>query len=257
MKKSNNVLPILIGTLSAENSSTTDKSAAFPLILAQSIADQVERARKARVDWLELRLDTFFPQHDLPLVVLNVRQHWKGTLLLTLRSWKECGRRVPLSSRLSDKKREQIIISLLPFVDMVDIEIRAAELAKSITKAAHALDKKVILSVHDFCTAGHGKGLQALARKAIQFKADYFKVAVMPHSQKDLLDFLSTGMKLANNPLILIGMGKKGLASRIIGFSFGSVATYGYLGSQTAPGQLPAIKLRKMIDSIYGYHRTR
>jgi 3-dehydroquinate dehydratase type I len=51
--------------------------------------------------------------------------------------------------------------------------------------------------------------------------------------------------------LILIGMGTIGFPSRVLGYSFGSILTYGHLGKKAAPGQVPAGQLVKAVRSIY------
>ena len=76
-------------------------------------------------------------------------------------------------------------------------------------------------------------------------------MAVTTKNEDGTMDFLSQGMDLPHPHKILIAMGRAGVESRFLGFSFSSLFTYGHLGSASAPGQIPAGSLSKSIKEIY------
>ena len=82
-------------------------------------------------------------------------------------------------------------------------------------------------------------------------KGDIFKVAVTPLSEENTMEFLYKGYHLPSENKVLIGMGKAGQVSRFIGFSFGSILTYGHLGQSAAPGQVAVADLAKSLRQIY------
>ncbi|MCL6574504.1 MAG: type I 3-dehydroquinate dehydratase, partial [Bacillus sp. (in: Bacteria)] len=89
-------------------------------------------------------------------------------------------------------------------------------------------------------------------RKAQELGADIPKLAVMPASNSDVLTLLEATNTMsahyADRPFITISMGKKGLISRLAGF--GSVMTFGTAGKRSAPGQVDATELRKVLTFL-------
>jgi len=53
-------------------------------------------------------------------------------------------------------------------------------------------------------------------------------------------------------PTSLMGMGDVGRHLRAVAPIYGSVLTYGYIGSPTAPGQIPVKALRGVLDLLIG-----
>jgi 3-dehydroquinate dehydratase I len=227
--------PLVVGTLSAR----------------QSIESQVKQAVKARLDWLEIRLDTFIPRYAPDAVVHAVRRQWKGPLLLTLRSWHEQGPGSHKTVKLTNEQRKKILTPLLPFVDVIDVELSHKNYAAYMTRLAHQHRVQVIHSTHNFASSGHKPTLNRMAGLSRKLKGDIFKVAVSVSTPAELEAFFIWGLSLKNPRVVLIAMGDVGQISRVLGFCFGSVLTYGHLGAETAPGQMSAPKLRKVIDELY------
>ncbi|MCB4757183.1 MAG: type I 3-dehydroquinate dehydratase [Elusimicrobia bacterium] len=235
--------PLVVGTLTAE----VDLSA------------QIHRALKAPVDLIEVRLDTFpgiyKPLPDSALYAANllsqIRRHAKKPLLLTIRSHEERGEVAPKSMRMGNAARASLFMRLWPLCDLVDVEIQSAPWVRSLTRIAHAWNVDVIHSVHDFSGAGRLSKFESLCRDSLRWEGDAFKVAVTPKTNNQLEKFLSWGLDLKHRKKILIGMGRPGLPSRFIGFSFGSILTYGHLGKAAAPGQVPVRELAQSIKEIY------
>lgn len=221
---------------------------------------QLRLAHSPYIDIIEVRLDTF-PWISQPLSVATpksrsllreIRDRIRKPILLTLRSPKECGFPWPNTIPWDDKRRMSHFIPLLPHCDLIDVEIRHWPYAKFMTALARRHDVDVIHSYHQFEGQFQFKDAARWAKKSQQIRGDIFKVAMTPHTNHELEQFLSWGMKLKNPAKVLIGMGKVGEPSRFLAPSFGSVMTYGHLGTSAAPGQMAADKLGKAIRDVYG-----
>ena len=224
-----------------------------------NIHEQFKTASRAGIDLLELRLDTF-PQAQGPFqktyefgraLIRDIKEKLQLPILLTLRAHDERG---PHSSRetLSDAHRAEILARLLPSVDMVDVELRHAPFAKRMTVVAHIHGVDVIHSAHNFKGVWSPAQLSRFCKASKKMNGDIFKVAVMPASNHQLETFLGHARMLPCRYKTLIGMGKLGEPSRLFGFSFGSILTYGHLGRSAAPGQIPAHELAAAVKNLYG-----
>jgi 3-dehydroquinate dehydratase-1 len=84
---------------------------------------------------------------------------------------------------------------------------------------------------------------------------DILKIAVMPNCAEDVLILLDAARTMKEGysdcPLIAISMGGKGIVSRISGEIFGSDLTFGASVKASAPGQIPAGDLRKIIQLLH------
>ena len=86
--------------------------------------------------------------------------------------------------------------------------------------------------------------------------ADIPKLAVMTKSTEDLLTLLAFSAEWKRNadrPFVLIGMGPHGVLSRISGAEFGSCLSFGALRESSAPGQLPARELKRILSLLSEY----
>lgn len=234
--------PLIVGTLTG----------------ASAISHQLKITRSSNIDLIELRLDgfpkaygAFQKAYDFGRAVIReIKTKTKLPILLTFRADDERGKIIGKET-INDKKRAEILARLLPSVDLVDVEIRRPEFAKRMTVVAHIHGVDVIHSVHDFKGPGNLKELEGWSRRSLGLKGDVFKVAVTPPTNDDLEKFLNWGMNLKNPKKILIGMGAIGVISRVVGYSFGSLMTYGHLGHSAAPGQMAAKDLAESIHHVY------
>src|SRR5699024_5758385 len=88
---------------------------------------------------------------------------------------------------------------------------------------------------------------------AEQAGADIVKFAVMPQVKADVFRLLDATELLNNRlsiPVVTMSMGELGAISRVIGWTFGSVITFGTAAAASAPGQPPAGKLKKAIKEV-------
>lgn len=84
--------------------------------------------------------------------------------------------------------------------------------------------------------------------------ADIVKLAVMPQSGKDVCALLEATMERkehSNKPMITMSMGQSGMLSRICGELTGSCVTFASGKQASAPGQIKADELKKVLGDIH------
>jgi 3-dehydroquinate dehydratase-1 len=120
----------------------------------------------------------------------------------------------------------------------------------SVVAHIHGVD--VVHSAHNFNGVWNAPQLARFAAASRALQGDVLKLAVMPSSNEELEIFLRQAKDVPARHKALIGMGRIGEPSRLFGFSFGSMLTYGHLGRSAAPGQIPARELTRAIKNLYG-----
>ena len=219
-------------------------------LLAQAGALAASPAQMA-----EWRLDGM-EQGDDPAVLLRTGAQLRSALgelplLATFRRAAEGGAR-----ELSPGAYATVIetAALGGAVDLVDIELSAGEdFVRRELDFCHAHGVKVILSYHNFqCTPGIGELLQRL-RLMEALGGDIAKIAVMPRSPGDVLTLLDVTQEyaaVADCPIVTVSMGTLGALSRISGEVFGSALTFAALDGASAPGQLPAQEMARLLELL-------
>ena len=84
--------------------------------------------------------------------------------------------------------------------------------------------------------------------------ADIAKIAVMPQNPGDVLTLLSATFEASQSlscPVITMSMKGTGLISRLSGEVFGSCLTFGSAGEPSAPGQIDAAQLKRVLEMIH------
>ncbi|MCG3204698.1 MAG: Catabolic 3-dehydroquinate dehydratase [Elusimicrobia bacterium] len=236
--------PLVVGTLTSQS----------------PLGGQIQNAKTARIDLLEVRLDGYSAMRG-PFqkaqefgrnLIREIKTRTQLPVLLTFRAADEGGA-IKTTSVIEDYRRGEILSRLLPLVEMIDVEIQHEKFAHRMTVLGHLQQVDVIHSVHDFKGPGHLAQLSQLALRSKKLNGDVFKVAVSPRSIADLEKFLWWGKDLPNKQVVLIGMGKWGIVSRVAAYSFGSILTYGHLGRSAAPGQIPAKALSQSVRHAYAH----
>lgn len=210
--------------------------------IAASLADADVHAHadavRRHADIGELRIDRF-TRHDptYAVEVCRAARTLRLPLIATVRAADQGG-----AATLSDGQRLALFEAVVPLVDAVDIEVRAAICEPVVTLAARS-GKMAIVSHHDFTATPPDADLAALFDAAALADADVVKVAAHAASAADtdrLLGFLRARRERG---LIVIAMGAHGVASRVFFPLFGSLITYGFVAEAGAPGQLPLAEL--------------
>ena len=217
----------------------------------KEILEGAERAKAAKPDLAEFRVDWYEEVADSKKVAALLEKLRKclGELpvLFTFRSSREGGE-AALSAAEYQSLNEAAIAS--GYVDCVDVELFSGD---TVVKAAHSKNVKVIASNHDFEKTPAAEELLARLQKMEALGADIPKIAVMPQSSKDVLTLLRVTESWKENgktPVITMSMAGEGLISRLCGEVFGSAVTFGAAGKSSAPGQIDAEELRRILEVI-------
>ncbi|CAG0944033.1 partial 3-dehydroquinate dehydratase, partial [Anaerolineae bacterium] len=167
----------------------------------------------------------------------------KLPILLTIRSSKEGG-----AADLPEKKRAAMFASLIPYCDLVDIELGSSGIRKIVVDSAKRAKKRVIVSHHDFESTPGDKKLRKIIESARAAGGDIVKIASMVNSRDDLRRL--AGLLCSEKDLIVIGMGPLGRPSRVFFPFLGSRIAYCPISESTAPGQL---SLKEMSAELKRY----
>ena len=206
------------------------------LLLIASVADGVpgewiERAREAGLDWIEFRIDRF-SSADQKRVLEERARYADLPVLATLRTQQEGGEWAG-----SEKERLALFEAVLPDVEAADIELSSEEIREGVLEVAREFGKTTIVSFHDFEATPEFPALTECVNRARALGADAVKIATWCRDRTDLQTLARLTIEMSEEPLITIGMGPYGKASRVLLPALGSAATYTYLGKSTAPGQ--------------------
>lgn len=214
-------------------------------------AHSLLRLRQLGADLLELRLD-LFPCPDenyLQVEVRKIRAATRLPLIATIRS--DAAHSWPGP----ETQREKLFLSLLPFVDAVDLELEAA-LAGRVARKARARGQTVILSHHDYRRALSSPDLHFLVRRFRRFPGNILKIAVRARKPTEVIRLLYF-TRAQSLPLITVVMGEWAKLYRTLAPLFGSRLTYAYYRKPTAPGQPPLREMRDLYSRLYPTSKKR
>ena len=135
--------------------------------------------------------------------------------------------------------------------DIIDIELFAEESGVKQTIAlAHEYQTTALLCNHDFQATPSLADITGRLKTMAEWGADICKIAVMPQSPQDVLTLLQATYdvsQIIDCPIITMSMNKIGAISRLAGSTFGSAVTFGAAQKTSAPGQIDANELRKIL----------
>ncbi len=233
----------------------------------ESLLAQAEAACGTPARVLEWRLDRFRPDledaedhREVTLAALAPLRAAIGAdraLLVTFRTVAEGGRRP-----YGDRALGALLTSLITgrragtqsAVDLVDVETAREEaVVSSVIEAARRHGIAVVGSFHDTEGTPDEETIVETLRSQRRLGADIPKVAVTPHSARDVLTLLSASLTVAEDlagPHLAISMGPLGASSRVAAEAFGSAATFATAGQGSAPGQLAATDVARMIELL-------
>jgi len=212
-------------------------------VIAAIGENPVSSGRKAKqlgADILELRIDLLSQK---PQGVLEDLKKLGLPIIITNRMKDQGG-----SWQGSEDERIRELLLLLPLADAVDIELCACDRDIVVKKARNA-GKTVIISTHDFQKTPDNMVMDGIICESLETGADIAKLAVMPGSLCDVLRLLEVTLHATGN-VCTIAMGATGKHSRIIAPIYGSVMTYGYVDTPTAPGQLRIDEMKNLLKML-------
>ena len=218
------------------------------LAQAQAVADSPAQIAEWRVDYA--------PEEILqrPEEMMGQLRSILGEklLLVTFRSKAEGGER---EIRSEDYVRFCEAAVLSRQTDLLDVELSAGEdVCASIIRTAEAAGVYTVISSHFFTHTPQNEQIWDLFQKMEESGASIPKLAVMPQNRQDVLRLMQIGQEYAaktDRPLILISMGKLAMVSRLAGELTGSCITFGTAGQASAPGQIDAVTLDKILQVLH------
>lgn len=221
------------------------------------ILQQTRRLRGTNYDMVEWRADWFEDIFDrekrMDLLYMLQRSVRDVPVLFTFRSSREGGKQIisvqEYTSLLSDTAGSGL-------VDMVDVEAFFPELGiESLLDRIHGHGVKVITSYHDFDRTPPEEEIIRSLLSMQELESDIIKIAVMPRDTRDVVVLLAAVEEMirehATKPVIAMSMGHLGMISRICGETFGLAATFGSVGTGSAPGQIDAGSLTQLLEILH------
>ncbi|MFA5580021.1 MAG: type I 3-dehydroquinate dehydratase [Methanothrix sp.] len=189
-------------------------------------------------DLVEVRLDLL--AGDPMKVIREVRDATALPIIATNRMVLEGGGFLG-----GEDERIEILAEASAWADVVDVEL----IARRRDRLLEMVDVPAIISYHDFEGMPSIEASRSILEEIFEAGADIAKLALTPASLEDCLHLL---MLLSERrcPTSLMGMGGVGRHLRAVAPIYGSVLTYGYIGSPTAPGQIPVKALREVLDLL-------
>lgn len=150
---------------------------------------------------------------------------------------------------LSEIRRRKILLELLRRATCVDVEVRSLDGMAEVLHEARSRGVRIIASFHDFKKTPSVAEILKKIRSAKERGADIAKVATLTSRPADLVKLLEV-LEKSPLPLSIMGMGRLGMASRVLFSSCGSVLNYGWLNSASVSGQWSVHQLRGMLDAM-------
>ena len=220
------------------------------------ILDEVAAIVPKTPDLLEWRIDFFEAIGDACAVVdtaLAIREAASGIpVLLTRRNATEGG--APISIAEAAVVAMYIAACEARCVEMIDYELsNAAGDLRRLRDVSAANGITMIMSYHNFQLTPDAATLDSKFLAAEKMGADVAKVAVMPQDAQDVLSLLAATYRARQTiglPLISMSMGGVGSLSRMMGWVYGSAATFAVGKSSSAPGQISIEDLRATLAIV-------
>ena len=221
-----------------------------------AILEEVGFIVPKKPDLLEWRIDFFEAIGDIPAVIetaLAIREAADGIpVLLTRRNVTEGGQPLTID--------EPAVVAMYTAacqakcVELIDYELSNAPAdIQALREVSKASGIGMIMSFHNFQMTPDAATLDSKFAAAKQYGADVGKVAVMPTNDLDVLELLaatSRARETLDIPLISMSMGGVGSVSRIMGWVYGSAATFAVGKSSSAPGQVAIEDLRTALAIV-------
>ena len=221
-----------------------------------ALLDEVAAIVPKKPDLLEWRIDYFEGIGDASLVIetaLAVRSASGGVpVLLTRRNANEGGQPIPIA--------EPAVVAMYTAackarcVELIDYELSNAPEDLQRLRAVSAENGiTMIMSYHNFQLTPGPAVLDGKFLEAERLGADVAKVAVMPKDPQDVLTLLAATYRASQTigvPLITMSMGGVGSLSRVMGWVYGSAATFAVGKSSSAPGQIAIEDLRAVLATV-------
>ena len=216
---------------------------------------EIRRAalRAAQADLLELRADSLgeMPDAELAIEACRAARDAQLPLIFTLRTRRDGGAG---GDDLAAYEALLCAVARAGVCEAVDCELSAGEACFArVVGAAHEAGVKVIGSSHEFGEIGDMNRAADWLLRQEALGADVCKAAVMARTGVQALEaalVMARAGERIGAPIIAIAMGPAGVLTRVGGAYIGSCLTFGTAGEASAPGQMDAGTLRRVMESL-------
>jgi 3-dehydroquinate dehydratase-1 len=207
-------------------------------------AKDIGLAREAGVQMAELRID-LFARRDPAYVAAQIGRLTGLPTLATVRMAAEGG-----AWTGSEDERISLYEAVLPLVDGIDIELQATQVLEIVGPLASVNAKLLVLSHHDFEGTPPYETLANIARRAVAAGADIVKIAAQINQDADIAVLARLLEERPAPNLVVIGMGERGLPTRLMFPHEGSLFTFAAQGDRvSAPGQIAYQRLIPLLGA--------
>lgn len=222
----------------------------------EEIIEEIKMVKKYEPDLVEWRADFFAESHNVESIcemLVTINDNFKqNPVLFTFRTQEEGGEK---SIMLEDYVKLLKEVSKKKLADIIDVQVfwYQGKVEKFI-KELKDMGVTVLASSHHFEGTPSVKEISEALYAMEKWGADILKIAVMPQSGKDLCTLLQATMEReeqSQKPIITMSMGQKGILSRICGEFTGSCVTFASGKQASAPGQVKADELKKVLTDIH------
>ena len=226
-------------------------------VIARTYSELVSSLKTLKTgsfDLVEFRAD-YYSEEEAPALFAVRDAAGNRPVIYTIRTEEEGG-----EAGISDDQYAERILASVPWADLVDIQLGRVlsregkeGLHSDLVSRVHASGAKVVLSWHDFeKTPGEEVLVEKMCRMAAE-GCDIAKIAVMPRGRRDVCALLNASVEMLEKdlcPFITISMGDLGKMTRMAGAFSGSCVTFGAACGTSAPGQINADTLRKILSLL-------
>ncbi len=151
-----------------------------------------------------------------------------------------------------DRQMQTMLTAIKSGANYIDIELEAdTNYRNELIKEAREHGRDVIISYHNFDHTPDAANLKKIVASCKKAGADVVKIACQIKEQKDVRSLMGSYQEDAR--MVVIGMGKLGLITRIAAPFLGAEFTFASPDNerQTAPGQVSKEKLYELINQIH------
>ena len=221
------------------------------------IKEEAEHIKTLPIDVVEWRVDFFEAATDRTEIIKALEEINdilpKVPLMATFRTAKEGGNREITPAEYAVINKEIITSGL---ADLVDVELITEEgIVRELVATAKKNKVAVIISSHDFERTPPMDIMVSRLLRGAELGGDISKLAVMAATSKDVMALMEVTRQVKEDhnigPLITMSMGGLGTVSRLSGGVFGSCLTFGAAKKASAPGQIDAVELKKIVDMLH------
>lgn len=218
------------------------------LYMAQKTVDSFADMAEWRMDWFDFVTDI----ESVNEVLLKLRVILgEMPLLVTFRTKQEGG-----EAELPYEQYMKLLYAVADTkaADIIDVEARIDKKVADLIAGIKERGAIVLGSKHDFEKTPSKREIVEELCYMQKAGAEILKMAVMPHTKKDVLTLLEATEEMnrmyATCPVVTMSMGELGKVSRVAGEAFGSAITFGAIEKTSAPGQISVEKLKNVLKIL-------